>query len=121
MSSLKGKRVLLVEDEFLIAMMTSDALSEMGVVVLGPAATLGQTLDLIQTETFDAALLDINLNGERSEPAGEALRARNIPFIVLTGYGRDDWQGPEAPVLNKPYAPEKLIRILQHELLDRQA
>lgn len=78
------------------------------------AATLTQALDLARNAEFDAALLDINLNGENSFPVAAALEKRRIPYAFVTGYGRQ--MVPEAyasaPLLTKPYARDDLIRVL---------
>jgi CheY-like chemotaxis protein len=120
MSALLGKHILLVEDEFLVAMLASDTLADEGAVVLGPAATLAQALALVKQETIDLAVLDVNLNGERSEPVADALTARRIPFVVLTGYGQEGWRGPPAPILDKPYTPERLITFLTDVLSEER-
>ncbi len=109
-----GIRVAVVEDEFMIAMAVEAAVLDAGGVVVEMAATLNQALDLARNGEFDAALLDINLNGEHSFPVAKALEERGIPYAFVTGYGRQ--MVPEAfaaaPLLTKPYAREDLIRIL---------
>jgi CheY-like chemotaxis protein len=84
---LAGKRVLLVEDEMLIALDTVDELKSAGCTVIGPALRLESALALSQGEELDAAILDINLMGLYVWPAAEVLAARNIPFIFMTGFG----------------------------------
>jgi DNA-binding response OmpR family regulator len=85
--SLEGKRVLVVEDELLVALLIVDMLAEEGCGVVGPFSTVESALDAAQTERFDLALLDVNLAGEKVFPVAEALSARKIPFMFLTGYG----------------------------------
>lgn len=85
--SLEGKQVLVVEDELLIALLIVDMLAEEGCGVVGPFSTVESALDAAQTERFDLALLDVNLAGEKVFPVAEALSARKIPFMFLTGYG----------------------------------
>ena len=70
---LKGKRILVVEDEALIAVMVEDMLSEMGSIVVGPAATIEQALALARAEEIDGAVLDVNVRGERIDPVADAL------------------------------------------------
>lgn len=109
-----GIRVAVVEDEFMIAMAVEAAVVDAGGIVVEMAATLNQALELARNGEFDAALLDINLNGEHSFPVAEALEERGIPYAFVTGYDRQ--MVPEAfaaaPLLTKPYAREDLIRIL---------
>jgi CheY-like chemotaxis protein len=107
-------RVLVVEDEFMIAMAVEAVVSDAGGVVVEMAATLEQAVAFAETAEFDAALLDINLNGENSFPVADILGRRGIPFAFVTGYNRR--MVPEtfaaAPILTKPYARSDLMRIL---------
>jgi CheY-like chemotaxis protein len=109
---LAGKRVLLVEDEFLIAAVAEQTLLELGAQVVGPAYRLGEALALAQAEPLDGAVLDINLNGERSDPVAAVLMGRAIPFVFATGYGPSRTPGFDVPVLDKPYSPASLERAL---------
>jgi CheY-like chemotaxis protein len=109
MSGLEGKRILVVEDEFIIAAMAEDMLTELGATVVGPAATLAKALFLAETEHFDAAVLDVNMHGVRIDPVAKALSERGVPMVFATGYGEctlDD--APHAPILDKPYTQDKL-------------
>ncbi|HEX8623220.1 MAG TPA: response regulator [Allosphingosinicella sp.] len=99
--SLEGVRVLLVEDEPIIAMTAEDMLEELGCVVIAAAATLREALEAVERADFDLVLLDINLNGVESHPVADRLRAAGRPFVFTTGYGRDAARG--APVIAKPY------------------
>jgi CheY-like chemotaxis protein len=87
---LAGARLLVVEDDYLIALDLSQSLEELGVEVVGPAGSLSQALALVGSEgdTLNAALLDINIHDERVYPVADALAAQRIPFIFLTGYDR---------------------------------
>jgi DNA-binding response OmpR family regulator len=116
MSALAGKRILVVEDEYLIAVMIEDALTERGAVVVGPVYKILDGILLANQEMIDAAILDVNINGEPSNPIAEALAARNIPFIFATGYGETGLDGFGAAVLDKPYTGEKLAAALQRAL-----
>lgn len=108
---LKGKRILVVEDEALIAVMVEDMLSEMGSAVVGPAATIEQALALAHAEALDGAVLDVNVRGERIDPVAEALAARGVPMLFATGYGEVRLaSGAPAIVIDKPYTQEKLAR-----------
>lgn len=109
-----GLRVLVVEDEFMIAMAVEAVVTDAGGIVVDMAATLEQAVALAETAEFDAALLDINLNGENSFPVAHILGKRGIPFAFVTGYGRK--MVPDAfaaaPILTKPYARNELMRVL---------
>jgi CheY-like chemotaxis protein len=109
-----GLRVLVVEDEFMIAMAVEAVVTDAGGIVVDMAATLEQAVALAATAEFDAALLDINLNGQNSFPVADILGKRGIPFAFVTGYGRK--MVPDAfaaaPILTKPYARNELMRVL---------
>lgn len=108
---LKGKRILVIEDEPLVSIDIEACLTESGSFVVGPAANLDRARRLIETETFDGALVDANLGGEPVDDLAHALTRKGIPFIFLTGYGRDSL--PEAfrdsSMIGKPYTRESLI------------
>lgn len=107
-------RVLVVEDEMLIAFFIEDCLAEMGHEVVGPAARVAEALRLAETQAFDLALLDVNVAGEEVYPIAEVLKARGVPFAFLSGYSarglRGDWAGSR--MLQKPFAPPELKRCL---------
>lgn len=109
-----GDEVLLVEDEPLIAMMLSDMLSELGLKVDGPYGTLADAMVAAHRHTAKAAVLDVNLGGEKIYPVAEILSGRNTPFIFITGYGRDsiDPRFSDVPLLQKPIERQKLRSIL---------
>jgi len=87
---LSGRRILVVEDEMMVLMLIEDMLSDLGCAAVTSAATVPKALALIGTEAFDAAMLDMNLNGEKTHSVAEALSARDVPFFFSTGYsGRD--------------------------------
>ncbi len=102
MTALAGLRVLVVEDEPVVAMCLEDILEELGCVTVGPANRLSEGLALAQAEALDAAILDINLAGERSNAIAETLHARGIPFAFASGYGSAP-EGFGAPMIEKPY------------------
>jgi CheY-like chemotaxis protein len=102
MSALAGKCILVVEDESIVAGMLDDLLSDRGVHVVGPAKTLALAVELADSARIDCALLDVNLNGERSLPVAHILARRGIPYVLATGYIAaecDDY--PAAQVLQK--------------------
>jgi CheY-like chemotaxis protein len=100
-----GLRVLLVEDESVVAMLLEDILGELGCEVVGPVAQISKAVEIARHERLDAAILDVNLNGREVYPVADALAARNIPFIFATGYGKDSLRAPydNRPMLQKPF------------------
>jgi CheY-like chemotaxis protein len=108
-----GLRVLLVEDENLVALLLEDMLAELGHTVVGPVARLDKALETVQLEAFDVAILDVNINGEESYPIAEALAARGIPFVFSTGYGKKSLPAPysERPALQKPFQRHDLQKL----------
>ncbi|MBK4214604.1 response regulator [Paracoccus caeni] len=114
--TLEGRRVLLVEDQILIAMALEAELQDFGLVVSGVAATVVRALELIASDPPDLAVLDVNLNGETAIPVAEALQARGIHFVFATGHGADvelpDGFG-SVPVVSKPYQIEDILRALR--------
>lgn len=113
MSGLTSRRVLVVEDEAIIALMIVEWLSEMGCEALGPAARLADGFALAQTEPLDAAVLDVNVNSERVYPLADYLRGRGIPLVFATGYGDSVAEDAvNAPVLEKPFTYDQLARAL---------
>jgi DNA-binding NtrC family response regulator len=113
--TLIGKRVMIVEDEFLVAMELESELTEQGCVVIGPAGRAAPAMALLEEQTPDAVLLDLNLDGETPTALAEALVRRRVPFIVVTGYGSRH-QAPEimrnAPRLEKPVRQPELVAAL---------
>ncbi|MFN4141776.1 response regulator [Aestuariivirga sp.] len=108
---LRGKRILVVEDEALIAVMVEDMLTELGSEVVGPAATIDAAMALAREEAIDAAVLDVNVRGERIDPVAEVLIERGVPVLFATGYGEVRLaSGAAATVIDKPYTQEKLAR-----------
>jgi CheY-like chemotaxis protein len=85
-----GPLVLVVEDEFLLALELELLLGRHGYRVLGPASTVAEALRLLEGATPDAALLDVNLRGEMVTPVAEALRALAVPFVLASAYDQPD-------------------------------
>ena len=119
-SLLSGRRMLVVEDEMLVLMMTEDMLADLGCEAVAAAATVEQALALIEANTFDAAMLDMNLNGDETYDVADALAARGVPFVFATGYVGHDVKERhrDRPLLRKPFRPTNLAEALTH-LLDR--
>jgi CheY-like chemotaxis protein len=113
-AELSDIKVLLVEDEPLVAMGVADQLRGAGAIVVGPCATAGQAIEFLQANDVDVAVIDFVLADENSEGLQAALEAKGIPFLVLTGYPRilvrrNDRQR----VLSKPISPEVLFSVVK--------
>jgi CheY-like chemotaxis protein len=100
-----GRRVLLVEDEPIVAWLLKDMLVDLGCSVIGPAADVNQALAMIDAESIDVAVLDVNLRGQMSYPIADVLVARGVPFVFSTGYDKDRLlDGYRTfPALQKPF------------------
>lgn len=117
MSPLAGKRILLVEDEALIAVMLEDMIVELGAEIAGSAGRIEVALELARSAACDAAVLDVNVGGALVFPVAEVLQARGIPIVFATGYGSGAVPPAHvAPVVEKPYTREKLERALADAL-----
>jgi CheY-like chemotaxis protein len=103
-------RILIVEDEMLVAMNIEDMLLELGHEVAGLASRLGPALALAREGRFEAAMLDVNLAGEASFPVADILIERGIPFLFATGYGRQgiEERYRDRPILQKPFRAAEL-------------
>jgi DNA-binding LytR/AlgR family response regulator len=118
--ALRGFRILVVEDELLIAMELEALLHHLACEVIGPAASVRRALGLLDRERPDAGLLDLNLKGQPATPVAAELRARRVPFVLVTGYGAALASAPElrdAPRVSKPISHQELhstlARLLQ--------
>ncbi|HEY0205897.1 MAG TPA: response regulator [Acetobacteraceae bacterium] len=116
-TSLAGRRILVVEDDMLIAVLIEEALQELGCTVVGPVGRLDAALHLAGNEALDAAILDVNIRGGLVYPVAERLRSRSVPIALASGYG--DWALPAAfrdqPRLTKPFTRDDLeaqVRLL---------
>ncbi len=102
---LAGRRILIVEDESLVAMLLETILEDMGCTPVGPASSIDEGLRLVSSEQLDGALLDVNVAGRQIFPVAEALRERGVPFVFSTGYGEgglpDEWRGQRT--IQKPF------------------
>ena len=121
-SPFSSRRVLVVEDEVLVAWLLEDMLADLGCAVLGPAASVKQALAMIDAEAIDVAVLDVNLNGQLSYPIADALAARGVPFVFSTGYDKDRMlDGYKTfPVLQKPFHQSELSDILAKLLTPKE-
>lgn len=112
MTAINNQRVLVLEDEFLIALDLVDLLEDLGAEVVGPAHRNEKALELLADSHVDAAVLDVNVNGERSDVVAQELRRLSIPFIFATGYG-DETLLEGIRVIRKPYRQTELERALK--------
>jgi CheY-like chemotaxis protein len=89
-----GLRVLVVEDEIIVALLLEEMLMELGHTVVGPVARLDIAVEMAQGEAFDVAILDVNLEGKEAFPVADAIGARGIPYVFATGYGNHGLRAP---------------------------
>lgn len=104
-------RILIVEDEFTIALALKSLVDEAGYEVMGPVARVGKALNLINSLKPDLAILDASLGGESSEALANPLRQLGVPFIVISGYSREqlgDWMN-DVPLISKPFRDNELL------------
>lgn len=108
-------RILIVEDEWMIADDLSAALTRAGYTIVGVAGTLSKGLKLAGELAFDAAVLDANLDGSSAQPIAAALSGRGVPFLVVSGYASEQRQGAlaAAPFLSKPYDETELVSMVR--------
>jgi CheY-like chemotaxis protein len=115
---LSNRKVLVVEDEMMIAMLIEDMLDEFGCRLVGPATSVPRALELIASESIEVAILDLNLDGKDTYAIADALQRRNVPFIFATGYGsaglRQEYE--DRPVLQKPFQQKDLETALADAL-----
>ena len=118
--SVHRPRVLLAEDEALVGMLVRDILEELGCMVTGPISDLHDAQQIAKSGPFDAAVLDVNLGGSFAYPVAEALQARGLPFIFLTGYAQDiiHERFSTAAILRKPIEREALETALRTALAE---
>jgi CheY-like chemotaxis protein len=110
-------RILVVEDSFLLVMALEDVFKTLGWELVGPASRLAEALELARTETFDAALLDVDLDGDRSWDVAVLLKARGLPFVFSTGYNTATVLPAHlagSAVIRKPYNIDELEQKLRH-------
>lgn len=113
MSNFEGKRILVLEDEPLIAMLLEDILGDLGCIVVGPALDLPAAELLACQERIDAAILDFHVGDRTSLPVAELLQARKIPFVVASGYDDAGVLPGAFGTLNKPFRCENVETALQ--------
>jgi DNA-binding NarL/FixJ family response regulator len=112
--TLQGKCILLVEDDFMVALDMQEFLEESGAEVVGPAPTLKRALELVEAEghRLDAGVLDINLRGERSYPVADRLSQRGVIFVFTTGYHNIPERYAALPRCDKPVDKSRLVAFI---------
>jgi CheY-like chemotaxis protein len=117
-TQLSSRRVLVIEDEWLVATLLEDMLAELGHSVVATAGTVDDALAAVDGQRFDLALIDMNLNGKSARGVADRLSERGIPFACTTGYGRTDlderFRG--RPILHKPFELKDLEAIIAQAL-----
>src|SRR5262249_14409428 len=105
-----GNKIMVVEDEALVAMALRDSLDELGFSVIGPFSRISEAMIALRNNHVDAAVLDVNLGGELIYPLADVLAADHVPFVFITGYGADEIERRYAsiPILQKPIEPDAL-------------
>jgi CheY-like chemotaxis protein len=123
LQNLSGVLVFVVEDEFAVLLLLVDMLLDLGCEVAGTASRMKDALAIVGVTECDAAVLDVNINGETIDPVAEILVARGTPVIFSTGYGPSgiDPRWRDCPVLQKPYRIEDFAGALRLALADSQA
>lgn len=117
--ALRDCRVLVVEDEYLLADLLASELEDAGAIIIGPVGHLADAIALIQREQrIDAAILDVNLGGEMIFPAADMLIERGVPFVLTSGYDRSALPSrlSGVPVCEKPVGMSRLIKAIGHVL-----
>lgn len=118
MDSLRGRKVLIVEDEPLVAMVLSDMMQDLGVEVTRHAETFDEAREAAALNGFDAAIFDVNLHGQLSYPVAESLVLRGVPVVLVSGYARETAPPSlaKAPFLRKPYLSCEIAKALVRAL-----
>jgi CheY-like chemotaxis protein len=118
--TLAGKRVLIVEDEAMIAFLIEEYLTDFGCIPVGPCSSVVKALEAVQETAFDVALLDISLRGEEVYPVADALAERDIPFLFMSGYGKgaNPPQHSDRKICPKPFSTEEFAASLATTLAE---
>ena len=116
-----GRRVLVVEDEALIGMLTMAMVKELGYATLGPMTTIAEAHEVIGRDEFDVAVIDLNLNGLPAYPLADALHSKGVPFVFVTGYAADsiDRRFSHVPLIQKPIPRDVLANAIARAVAGR--
>jgi CheY-like chemotaxis protein len=111
----RAPRLLVVEDEFLIRMLLIDMLDELGCTIIAAVGTIAEAGEIARTGDFDAAILDVNLDGKTVFSVAEILAKRDVPFVFVTGYGQTCLPPSfrNRPTLQKPFQTDELKSTLE--------
>jgi CheY-like chemotaxis protein len=122
-NTLTGRKVLVVEDEAMIAGLIEMTLGEAGCSIVGPVATLEQAFETLERERLDAALLDIRLNGRDVYAVADALNTRGIPFIFISGFTQKQMPPGyrKCPYIAKPFVPDAMLALLAKVVGERRS
>jgi CheY-like chemotaxis protein len=117
-TGLRGRRILIVEDESMVIMLLQDFIEDIGCEIAGVASRLNEALAQLETPTFDAAVLDVNLNGQQTFALARDIIAHGRAVVFATGYGASTLPPDlrHLPVLQKPFHQEDLERALSAAL-----
>ena len=114
--TLAGRRILVIEDDYLVGLVLAELLQDAGAEIVGPIGWIEEAIALIESgrEKLDAAVLDVNLHGQKSYPIADALIARSVGFVFATGYGASviDSKYQAYPRCEKPFHQHTLLAAL---------
>ena len=115
---LAGRRVLIVEDEAMISALIEMILGEAGCSIVGPVATVKRALEIVERETFDAALLDVHVNGHEVYVVADVLLSRGIPIVLISGFARKQLppRYRHCPYIAKPFTPDTVLTLLDEAI-----
>ena len=114
MPDLRGRRILIAEDEYMLACEMQQEAEDAGAIVVGPVGSLREASRLTEEKAYEAAILDINLGGESIYPVADILMQRNVPFVFLTGYSKASLptRFADVPHCNKPVSSVEVLEAL---------